>query len=63
MAKKKIPKSRKVRLVVFGIPCLLAFLFFCTTILTYTYKKLQYLPIIFTLLLHTLILGDKYEEK
>ena len=38
MAKKKIPKSRKVRLVVFGIPCVVAFLFCCLTVVRDAYK-------------------------
>ena len=38
MAKRKVPKSRKRRLLFIGTACVIAFVFFCVNIFTYTYK-------------------------
>lgn len=38
MSKKKIPKSRKARLIAFGIPCIVAFVVCIFNVITYSYK-------------------------
>lgn len=38
MAKKKVSKSRRRRLLFIGSACVIAFIFFCVNVFTYTYK-------------------------